>query len=92
MKKVIALVLTSVIFVCAFAGCTVNQNAREFGVEETVTLPPNEKLTDIEWEGADLWYMTRPMREDEVAETYTFKESSTYGVLEGTITIVESKG
>ena len=76
---------------CAFTGCTTNESVREYGGETTISLPHNTKLTDVEWEGEDLWYMTRPMREDEVAETYTFQEDSSFGVMEGCVKIVESK-
>lgn len=35
--------------------------------------------------------LTRPMTDDDVAETHTFRESSEYGVFEGTVTIIEKK-
>ena len=38
-----------------------------------------------------LWYLTRPMREEEEPETHTFQQSSEFGILEGTVTVVESK-
>ena len=50
-----------------------------------------EKLEEITWKDASLWYLTRPMTEDDIAETHVFKQSSNWGVLEGTVTIVESK-
>ena len=37
-----------------------------------------------------MWYLTRPMRDDEEPETHTFQQSSEFGVFEGTVTIVES--
>lgn len=37
-----------------------------------------------------LWYLTRPMRDDEEPETHTFQQSSEFGVFEGTVTIIES--
>ena len=44
----------------------------------------------ITWkDGGSLWYLTRPMREDEKPETHVFKQSSSYGIFEGTVTIVE---
>jgi hypothetical protein len=39
----------------------------------------------------NLWYLTRPMREGEQVETYTFQEESSFGVLEGTYQITEMK-
>ena len=37
-----------------------------------------------------MWYLTRPMRDDEEPETHTFEQSSEFGVFEGTVTIIES--
>lgn len=31
------------------------------------------------------------MREDDVAETHTYQQKSEFGILEGTVTIVETK-
>ena len=57
----------------------------------TVLYKAHEKLEEITWKDASLWYLTRPMTEDDIAETHVFKQSSNWGVLEGTVTIVESK-
>ena len=46
---------------------------------------------NITWKDSDLWYLTKPMTDDDVAETYTFQEDSKMGVLEGTVTVVEHK-
>ena len=37
-----------------------------------------------------MWYLTRPMRDDEEPETHTFQQSSEFGVFEGTVTIIVS--
>ena len=91
MTKIIGIIL--VISLCAviFAACTSNESVRDYGGEMTITLPVNTKLTDVEWDEDDLWYMTRPMREDEIAETHIFQEGSSFGVMEGQITFVETK-
>ena len=52
---------------------------------------PNEKLEEITWKDDSLWYLTRPMKEDEEAETHTFRQDSEWGVFEGTVTIIERK-
>ena len=46
--------------------------ARDFGGTTTITLEPNLKLEEITWKDDDLWYLTRPMREDEEPETGGF--------------------
>lgn len=64
---------------------------RNFGGTTTINLEPNQKLEEITWKDDDsLWYLTRPMTENDIAETHTFHQSSDYG-LEGTVIIIESK-
>lgn len=45
----------------------------------------------IAWKDDSLWYLTKPMTDDDIAETPTFQQSSEWGVFEGTVTIVETK-
>lgn len=65
--------------------------AKNYGGEYTINLPKGEKLVNVTWKDADIWYLTRPMTDKDVAETYKFQEDSTFNVMEGTVTIVESK-
>lgn len=53
--------------------------ARDLGGEITIELPPNQKLEVITWKENSLWYLTRPMREDEEAETHIYQQSSEWG-------------
>lgn len=89
MKKFIAILM-----ICAtLLACTAcNYGARMFGGSMTMELPANQKLEFVTWkDDADLWILTKPMTADDVAETYIFQESSNLGILEGTVTIVETK-
>lgn len=73
-------------------GCTSNQRAKSFGGTSTEKLPPGQKLVNISWkDGAELWILTKPMKADDIAETYTFDQSSSWGFVEGTIIVVESR-
>lgn len=85
------LVMTAItpILVLSLMGC--QTATKSLGGNTTLELEPNEKLEEITWKDASLWYLTRPMTEDDIAETHVFKQSSNWGVLEGTVTIVESK-
>ena len=65
--------------------------ARNYGGDITLKLEPNRKLENITWKEDSLWYLTRPMNENEQAITYTFEQSSEFGVFEGTVTVIESK-
>ena len=71
-------------------GCT-NVLVKNYGGKEERTLPCGQKLVNLTWKDANLWILTRGMREGEALDTYTFKEDSVYGVLQGTITIHECK-
>lgn len=88
MKKM-RLLFICLVCVLMLSGC--QATVREFGGSMTLELEPNQKLQEITWKEDSLWYLTRPMREDEVAETYTFQQSSNFGVFEGTVTVIESK-
>lgn len=81
MKKVIilALVLTS---------CTDQQKAKTFGGKQTITLDKGRRLNNLTWKGDNLWVLTK---EDTSKPTsiYHFKESSSFGVIEGEVIIIE---
>lgn len=86
MKKVLGLLLLSAFLL---TGCTQNQRAKSFGGTAKVYLPEGKKLVEATWKGEELWYLMRDRREDEKPETYTFKEESSYGVMEGTVIFYE---
>lgn len=91
MKKIIVSLSIAIIFTLSFCGCEQTMT-KSFGGSMTITLEPNQKLEMITWKDDDsLWYLTRPMREDEEAETHIFEQSSEFGIFEGTVTIIEVK-
>ncbi len=81
MKKTILPVLVAAVFMVI--GCTDNMKARKYGGKETMKLKPNERLLNITWKGDDLWMLT----EDTITHLQYFRESSSFGVWEGEITI-----
>lgn len=88
MKLIISIIL--IFDICIMlAGC--NPVARKMGGDMTIHLKPGEKLVNVTWKETSLWFLTRPMKAEDNVETYKFKEDSTWGVLEGTVTIVEHK-
>ena len=90
MKQIICIIFILMIVV-AMTGCN-NTLTKNFGGVQTITLKPNEKLENITWKDDDsLWCLTRPMREDEEAETYSYKQHSNFGIVEGEVTIIEVK-
>lgn len=83
-------IVVAILGAMILTGCTANERVRKYGGSMTMDLPAGEKLLEVTWKDDDsLFYLTRPMREDETAETYKFKQKSPYGIVEGTVTIVE---
>lgn len=88
-KYIFAMVLIICVAFASLTGC--QSVTRSFGGNMTLELEPGQKLEMITWKDNSLWYLTRPMRDDEKAETHTFQQSSNFGVVEGTVTVIESK-
>ena len=88
-KKILALLLSVGLMTTVFTGC--QGTTKSFGGSMTIELEPNTKLELITWKDDSLWYLTRPMTENDIAETHTYQQSSEWGVFEGTVTIVETK-
>ena len=87
MKKVFL-----VIGVIAMLGsCTENNRVKNWGGDGTLTLPRGQKLINVTWKESQIWYLTRPMTPQDSCQVYTFHESSSWGVMEGTYTIIEVK-
>ena len=89
MKKLIILSLFAVSMV-ALISCD-NWKSRKWGGSTTITLPKGEKLIEATWKESSLWYLTEPMDTDYKPKTKTFREDSNFGILEGTVTFVESR-
>ena len=87
MKKLILIGLTTL----SLLSCTENERVKSFGGEGNIHLPKGQKLLNVTWKGTQIWYLTRPMKEDDVAETYQFQEESNWGVVEGTYNLIEHK-
>jgi hypothetical protein len=65
---------------------------RQYGGNTTIKLEKGEKLIEATWKGdGDLWYLVEPMDSDYTPKTKVFKESSLFGVMEGSVTFIESK-
>lgn len=71
--------------------CTENARVKNFGGTGDINLPQGQKLVNVTWKENQIWYLTRKMREDETPETYQFQEESSWGVVEGTYNIRETK-
>jgi hypothetical protein len=85
------LILAAAFAVLSLTSCTENSRAKAWGGTATVDLAPNTKLIGATWKDAELWYLTRPMRADEVAETSSLIEQSNFGLVEGKVVFKETK-
>jgi len=72
MKKL--LVVGTIVLSLALTGC--NAGSRHFGGTINIDLPKNQKLITATWKEDSLWYLTKPMNNNEIAETYVFQEDS----------------
>jgi hypothetical protein len=77
--------------IAMLGSCTENERVKSWGGEGTINLPKGRKLVNVTWKGDQIWYLTRPMNSSDVAETYQFQEESSWGVMEGTYNITETK-
>jgi hypothetical protein len=87
MKKVIL----AIGVIAMLGSCTENSRVKSFGGEGTINLPKGRKLVNVTWKETQIWYLTRPMSSTDVAETYQFHEESSWGMIEGTYNIIETK-
>ena len=87
MKKV----FLSLVLGMSLLSCTENSRVKNWGGEGTIKLPKGKKLVNVTWKETEVWYLTREMDSNDVVETYQFHEESSYGVIEGTYTIIETK-
>jgi len=84
---------TALIAILFLTACD-NTMAKKFGGKMTVELEKDQKLVNVSWKSSgknasSLWLLTRVRKSDEQPETYKYAEKSTFGVLEGAVTIVE---
>lgn len=91
MKKLISSIILGLALISTNISCTENVRARSWGGSQVIKIPCNQKIFDVTWKNTDLWYATRPMLENEEPVKVTFKEKSSFGLNEGTITFVECK-
>lgn len=89
MKKISILMIVATMF--ALGGCTDNHMTRKFGADTEIKLERGQKLMDVVFNTNNVWYLTRKMNANDVAECYKFQEKSSFGIFEGTINICEQK-
>ena len=71
--------------------CTENSRVKTFGGTGDINLPKGQKLVNVTWKNEQIWYLKRPFHDNENEETYRFQEESSWGVVEGTYYIHETR-
>lgn len=89
MKKI--LFILSMLLILVITSCTENMKVKEWGGTAEMYLQKGQKLVVMTWKEDNLWILTKPMTDADIAETYTFSEESSFGVFEGTYIIHEVK-
>lgn len=85
-----SLVFTTLLLILlTLVGCTQQDMARNYGGKAQIVVPATKKLVNITWKEANMWLLLRNRKPGETPETYTFTESSSFGINEGVITVVE---
>lgn len=79
MKRIVVLIMSTLLSLALLSGCTEQSVTKNFGGSMTLELAPNQKLEMITWKDDSLWYLTRPMTEDDIPEIHTFQQSSEFG-------------
>ena len=88
-KKIIAGIVLLIVMGFSLTGC--KSVAKNMGGTISIDVPKGQKVIEATWKDNDVWYLTRPMREDEKPEIFTLQEDSNLGIIEGKVIFKESK-
>ena len=77
--------------ILALLGCTENQRARTWGSSAEIRVPCDQAVFDVTWKADSLWYAIQPAGPNWAPETKRFKEVSSLGLIEGEVTLIESR-
>jgi hypothetical protein len=91
LRRLLIIAFLFTIITISLCSCTDNQRVKGWGGTATLDLPAGEKLINITWKNAEVWYLTRDMTPTDTAITYKFSEKSSFGISEGTYIIKEHK-
>lgn len=89
-KKIFLVVLVGVV-VLGMYSCTEQERVKNLGGNMTVTLPKGYKLDEVTWKESNIWYLIEEMDSDYIPKKKIFTEESGFGIMEGTITFVETR-
>jgi hypothetical protein len=74
------------------SSCTQNQRVKRFGFSGQIQIAADQQFVNATWKGNDLWIVTKTRTSsDTVYSQYQFGETSSWGILEGSYTITETR-
>lgn len=71
--------------------CTENQRSKTFGGNMEVRIPCDQVVFDVTWKEDNLWYAIQPAAPGWTPATKVFRESSSFGLIQGEVTMIESR-
>jgi len=86
MKKLFA-ILTLIIIGAMFVSCTENSRTKYWGGTMNISIPTGEEFINATWKDSDLWIITRDRNNP---NKFYMHESSSFGIMEGTVNITQS--
>jgi hypothetical protein len=87
MKKITLMLFVGIALFAT--GCTQNERAKTWGGTMTIHAPEGQTVQNMTWKESQLWVQYRPRKADEKPLTITFKEYSRFGLVEGTVIVIE---
>lgn len=90
MKKILFAIAFGLLLLSC-CSCTKNLRARTYGGTFTVELDPGQKLVEVTWKEASLWYLTESMEPGYEPKTKVFQEDSRFGIMEGKVIFHERR-
>ena len=90
MKKIFGFALIA-LAMFTMTGCTENTIVRRWGGTMKIELKEGDRLVNVTWKGnadSSLWVLTKE-DPNTPPTTYKFEEKSSFGMIEGTVIIVE---
>ena len=86
--QVVLIVIIMLALINGMTSCTANERAKHYGGSQTINLSEGERLVNVTWKGDNMWILTKSDPSSK-PQTYSFKEKSSYGILQGEIEFIE---
>ena len=73
----------------SLSGCTENARAKQFGGTMKIEAPAGQTVMNMTWKENQLWIQYRERTPGEKPTVTTFKEYSSFGLVQGTVIVTE---